>query len=153
MPSRMEPRDTTTSTTPGVGVGTKARRRSPLASARLLGLGVRMLVHQDAEMAREEIAAKAKQMGVGVGLFGAAGMFSLISLGSLTAAAVLGLAIVLPAWAAALIVGVLWAIVAALIALSGKRSLAAGTPPVPSDTARAAKRDVRALVEELKQGT
>jgi tetrahydromethanopterin S-methyltransferase subunit C len=111
-----------------------------------------MLVRNDAEMAREEIATKAKQMGVGAGLFGAAGMLALVSLGALTAAAILGLAILLPAWAAALIVAVLWAVVAALIALSGKRSLAAGTPPVPSDTAQAAKRDVRALVRELKQG-
>ena len=149
----MDRTGTRTNATPGVGTETNARRRSPLASARLLGLGVRMLVHKDAEMAREEIAAKAKQMGVGVGLFGAAGMVALVSLGTLTAAAVLGLAIVLPAWAAALIVGVVWAIAAALIALSGKKSLAAGTPPVPSETAQAVKRDVRELAGELKRGT
>jgi len=112
-----------------------------------------MLVHKDAELAREEIAAKAKQMGVGVGLFGAAGMVALVSLGTLTAAAVLGLAIVLPAWAATLIVGIVWAIAAGLVALSGKKSLAAGTPPVPSETAQAVKRDVRELAGELKRGT
>jgi hypothetical protein len=143
--SRMDARGTTTD------LPTRPRR-SPLGMARLLGFGVRALVHKDVEMARGEIAAKTKQVGVGAGMFGAAGAIGLVALGSFTAAAILGLAIVLPAWAAALIVGIVWAIVAGLVALSGKRNLAAGAPPVPSETARAVKRDVRALAGELKRG-
>jgi hypothetical protein len=120
--------------------------------ARLLGFGVRALVHKDIEMAREEIASKAKHVGIGAGMFAAAGVVGLLALGALTAAAILGLAIVVPAWAAALIVGLGWAVVAAIIALMGKRNLAAGSPPVPSDTARTVKDDVRALAGELKRG-
>jgi MFS family permease len=127
-------------------------RRSPLGSARLLGFGVRALVRKDVEMAREEIATKAKQVGVGAGMFGAAGAIALVAFGSLTAAAILGLAIVLPAWAAALIVGIVLAIVAGVVALTGKRNLAAGAPPVPSETARTVKDDVLALAGELKRG-
>jgi tetrahydromethanopterin S-methyltransferase subunit C len=127
-------------------------RRSPIGMARLLGFGVRALVHKDVEMAREEIASKAKRVGIGAGMFGAAGVVGLVALGALTAAAILGLAIVVPAWAAALIVGVVWAVVAAIIGLIGKRNLAAGSPPVPSDTARTVKDDVRALAGELKRG-
>ena len=127
-------------------------RRSPLGMARLAGFGVRTLVHKDIELARQEIASKAKRVGVGAGMFGAAGLIAFIALGTLTASAVLGLAVVLPAWAAALIVGLVWAIAAALVALVGKRNLAAGSPPVPSDTARTVKDDVRALAGELKRG-
>jgi MFS family permease len=126
--------------------------RSPIGMARLFGFGVRALVHKDVEMAREEIASKAKRMGIGAGMFGAAGVVALLALGALTAAAILGLAIVLPAWAAALIVGVVLGAVAAIIALSGKKNLAAGSPPVPSDTARTVKADVRALAGELRWG-
>jgi hypothetical protein len=132
--------------------GNGAARRSPLSMARLVGFGVRALIHKDVEMAKEEIATKAKRVGMGAGMFGAAAVIGLIALGALTAAAILGLAVVLPAWAAALIVGVVWAIVAAGVALAGKRSVAAGAPPVPSDTARTVKADVRALAGELKRG-
>jgi MFS family permease len=127
-------------------------RRSPIGMARLVGFGVKALVHKDVEMAREEIASKAKRVGIGAGMFGAAGVVALVALGALTAAAILGLAIVVPGWAAALIVGVVWAIVAAAIALAGKKNLAAGSPPVPSDTARTVKDDVRALAGELRRG-
>jgi hypothetical protein len=134
------------------GNGGGRAHRSPLSTARLLGFGVRALVRKDVEMAKEEIATKAKRVGVGAGMFGAAGLIALVALGAFTAAAILGLAIVLPAWAAALIVGVFWAIVASIVALTGKRNLAAGAPPVPSDTARTVKADVRALAGELKRG-
>jgi hypothetical protein len=101
-------------------------RRSPLGMARPAGFGVRTLVHKDLELAREEIASKAKRVGVGAGMFGAAGLIAFVALGTLTAAAV--------------------------VALVGKRNLAAGSPPVPSDTARTVKDDVRALGRELKRG-
>jgi hypothetical protein len=49
-------------------------------------------------------------------------------------------------------VGIVLAIVAGVVALTGKRNLAAGAPPVPSETARTVKDDVRALAGELKRG-
>jgi MFS family permease len=126
-------------------------RRSPIGMARLVGFGARTLVHKDVQMAREEIASKAKRIGIGAGMFGAAGVVGVFALGALTAAAILGLAILVPAWAAALMVGIVLAVVAAIIALSGKKNIAAGSPPVPSDTARTVKEDVRALAGELKR--
>ena len=134
------------------GNGSGRAHRSPLSTARLIRFGVRALIHKDVEMAKEEIATKAKRVGIGAGMFGAAGVIGLVALGALTAAAILGLAVVLPAWAAALIVGVVWGAVAAVVAMAGKRNLAAGAPPVPSDTARTVKADVRALAGELKRG-
>jgi hypothetical protein len=61
------------------------------------------------------------------------------------AAAVLGLANVVPAWLAALIVaGGLFAL-GGLVALSGKKAVSEGTPPVPKQAIESSKEDVAAL--------
>jgi hypothetical protein len=63
----------------------------------------------------------------------------------LIAAAILGLAEVLPGWAAALIVaGVLLAITAVLVFL-GSALVKKGTPPAPSETISSIQNDVRAI--------
>ncbi len=46
------------------------------------------LVRQEPDLAKVELAEKGKQAGLGVGLFGAAGMLGLYALGALTAALV-----------------------------------------------------------------
>jgi hypothetical protein len=48
----------------------------------------------------------------------------------------------MPLWAAALIVTVLWAVVAAVLALRGRRELREATPPVPEQTIETVKEDV-----------
>ena len=79
------------------------------------------LLRDEIQLAQTEIGAKVKTAGVGVGAFGGAGVLALYGLGVLSAAAVLGLALVLPAWLAALIVGVVVLAIAGVAALIGKR--------------------------------
>jgi hypothetical protein len=52
-------------------------------------------------------------------------------------------------WAAALIVGVVLLIVAAVLGLLGRRQLQHATPPVPEQAARGVQEDVRTVREGL----
>src|SRR5215469_13782644 len=60
------------------------------------------LVRDELALARAEMAQKLAHAGKGAGLFGGAGVVALYGVFGLLAAAVLGLAQVIPAWAAAL---------------------------------------------------
>ena len=57
----------------------------------------------------------------------------------------LALALVLPAWASALIIGVVLLIIAGIIAAVGVRALKRGMPPTPTDTLESVQEDVRAV--------
>lgn len=103
------------------------------------------LVRAEIQAAKDEIAGKLKAAGIGVGLLVGAGLFALFALMVLLAAAVLGLATVLPAWAAALIVGGALLLIAVVIALIGVSALKRGVPPMPTDTMDSVKEDVRAV--------
>jgi hypothetical protein len=72
------------------------------------------------DRAKSEMAAKGKQAGVGLGMFGAAGVGALLALGALTACLILLLDRWLPADLAALIVTVAWGLLAAIAALRGR---------------------------------
>ncbi len=85
-------------------------------------------------------------------MFAAAGILALCALGAFTAAAILALAIALPAWASALIVGGVWALLALIVGLTGKRKVQKATPPIPKKAARAVRDDARYLAGELKRG-
>jgi fatty acid desaturase len=128
-----------------------SRSRSLLRKASIIGFGVRTL-RKDIELAKREMSEKVKRAGVGAGMFVAAGILSLCALGAFTAAAILALAIVLPPWASALIVGVVWALLALFVGLSGRRNLQKATPPIPKEAAQAVKNDARYLAGELKRG-
>src|SRR3954465_6214462 len=54
------------------------------------------LVRDEVRLAQAEVTQKAKRLGIGVGLFGGAGVVALLGVGALVTAAILGLADVLP---------------------------------------------------------
>jgi MFS family permease len=128
-----------------------SRSGSLIRKAAIIGFGVRTLM-RDIEVAKREISEKVKQAGVGVGMFAAGGILALCALGAFTAAAILALAIVLPAWASALIVGGVWALLALVVALMGRAKLQKATPPIPKGAAQAMKDDAHHLAGELKRG-
>ena len=64
------------------------------------------LIRAEMQLAKDDLAQAGKRVGVGAGLFGAAGVIALYGLGVLISAAVLGLANVTDPWLAALIVAV-----------------------------------------------
>ncbi len=100
------------------------------------------LMRQELELAKAELREKGKAAGIAGGAFGGAGVVALYAVGALTAAAILGLAIVLDAWLAALIVGVGYLAIAGVLALAGKKKVEQATPPVPEQAIESSKEDV-----------
>jgi uncharacterized membrane protein YqjE len=89
------------------------------------------LVRQELELARAELTQQGKKAGTGLGLFGGAGLLGLGAFGALTATLILLLDTFMKAWLAALIVTVVYAAIAAVLALRGKTEIKQATPPVP----------------------
>ena len=101
------------------------------------------LIRDEMELAKRDLAASGKRLGVGVGMFGAAGTLALYGLGALVAAAILGVAEALDAWLAALIVGAGLFVVAGLAALIGKIRVSRAAD-APRDRVESVKADVAA---------
>ena len=106
---------------------------------------VSTLVRQEVELAKVEMSEKGKKLGVGAGMFGGAGVATLLMLGSLTAFLIIVLALAMPWWAAALIVTVIWGVVAAVLALQGRKEMREMGKPVPEQTIETVKEDVQWL--------
>ena len=106
---------------------------------------VSALVRDELRLARTEVSTKAKGFGVGAGMLSGAGLIGLYALGVFVATAILALALVLDAWLAALIVGVLLLAVAVVVGLVGRKRLSAATPPVPTEALESVKQDVAVL--------
>ena len=100
------------------------------------------LVRQEIELAKAEVTEKGKKAGIGAGMFGAAGIVGLLALAALTAALILALDTAMDAWLAALIVGVAYAAVAGVLALTGKGKVQEAAPPIPQ-TVETVKEDVQ----------
>jgi MFS family permease len=100
------------------------------------------LVRQEIELAKAEMTAKGKQVGIGAGAFGGAGLVGLYAVGAITACLILALSTAVAGWLAALIVGVVYAAIAGVLALIGKKKTQAGAPPVPERAISSTKEDV-----------
>ena len=100
------------------------------------------LVHQELELAKAELTQKGKRAGAGAGLFGGAGAIGLAALGALTACFILSLNAVMPAWLAALLVAVVYGIIAFVLVKQGQAKIKAAGPPVPEQTVETVKEDV-----------
>src|SRR5262245_22121590 len=105
---------------------------------------VSRLVRSEIQLAKAELAEKGKRAGIGVGLFAGAGVFAFFGAGALIATCALLLDLVLPAWAAALIVTGGLFVLAAGLALFGRTSLKRGLPPVPTQTVASVRADLDA---------
>ena len=101
------------------------------------------LMRQELELAKAEMREKAGKAGPGFGMWGAAGAMALLALGSLTAFLILALDGAMPNWLAALIVGLVYAAIAGLLYLRGKRKVDEAGSPVPEQTIETLKEDVQ----------
>ncbi|GAA3171671.1 phage holin family protein [Blastococcus jejuensis] len=100
------------------------------------------LVRNEAQLAQAEVTQKAKRLGIGAGLFGGAGLFAFFGLATLITTAVLALALVLPAWLAALIVTVVLFAIAGVLALVGKKDVEKASPPLPTEAIAGVQADI-----------
>lgn len=103
------------------------------------------LVRGEIESLKNELVGKLKLAGVGIGFLVGAATFAFFAVLVLIAAAVLGLATVLPAWLSALIIGGGTLVLAVVLALIGIASLKRGVPPAPTETIKSIKKDVRTI--------
>lgn len=101
------------------------------------------LVRDEIELAKKDLATSGKRLGIGAGMFGAAGTLALYGLGALVAAAILGISEALDAWLAALIVGGALFVLAGIAALVGK-SRVSQVPEAPRERVESVKADVAA---------
>jgi hypothetical protein len=119
------------------------RRDEPLGEvARDLTRDLSLLVRQEVELAKAEMAQKGRTAAPGFGMIGGAAATALFAGGAMTAAAILLLAIFLPEWLAALIVGGVLASAAYLLAQRGKERVAEAGSPIPEQTIETVKEDV-----------
>jgi hypothetical protein len=103
------------------------------------------LVRDEMRLAQKEIRQSAKHAGVGAGLFGAAGLLAFFGLASVIAATIAAVALALPVWAAALIVGVALFLAAGVAMLFSKGQAEEAAPAAPQTVA-----NVKQDIQELK---
>jgi Flp pilus assembly protein TadB len=103
------------------------------------------LVRDEMRLAQKEFQEAAKHAGIGAGLFSVAGLLAFFGLATFIAAAVAALSLVLPVWAAALIVGAVLLIAAGIAGLVGRKQAEEVTPAAPKTV-----ETVKADIQELK---
>jgi Flp pilus assembly protein TadB len=103
------------------------------------------LVRDEMRLAQKEFQEAAKHAGIGAGLFSVAGLLAVFGLATFIAAAVAALSLVLPVWAAALIVGAVLFIAAGIAGLVGRKQAEEVTPAAPKTV-----ETVKADIQELK---
>jgi|1186.fasta_scaffold70389_4 hypothetical protein len=111
------------------------------------------LVRKELELAKAEMAAKARRGALGAGLLGGAGIVGLAAMGAFTAFAILLLAEAVDAWLAALIVAVVLGGLAYLLQLAGRRQIGEAVPPVPDQTVESIKQDVEVAKSHARHPT
>jgi membrane protein len=147
-------RDTTRGSSNGTGVpADRADLRSASTSELVerLSMQVSQLVKGELALARSELQAKGKRLGTGAGLAGGAGVVAVGGLLALLTAVIAAVALVLPVWVTALIVGLVLLIVASMLGLLGKKQIQRGTPPVPEQAIHGVQQDVQAVKGGLHQ--
>jgi hypothetical protein len=117
-----------------------------------LGADLSNLVRQEMRLAKTEIADKVQGVGSGARMFGVAGGIGFWAVGALTATLILALGLVMPHALAALVVTVVYGVVALVLFLNGRRKLKQAAVPVPTETIEQVKEDVQWLKDRTTSG-
>ena len=103
------------------------------------------IVHLELELAALELKRKVTSLGIGIGLAAGAAVVLVFMTGFLFAAIAAGLALVMPWWAALLVVTGILLLLAAVLGLLAMNRIQKGTPPVPELAIEEAKLTTEAL--------
>jgi F0F1-type ATP synthase assembly protein I len=107
------------------------------------------LVRQEIDLARTELKQELTKTGKGAGMFGGAGVAALLMLIFVSLALGYLLDNWMPRELAMLIVGLIWAAVAAVLAKRGRDNIKEANPQLPT-TQRTVKEDVQWAKEQVK---
>jgi MFS family permease len=111
---------------------------------------VSTLVRDEIKLAQAELGEKARGMGTGAGLYAAAGVLAGYGVGAGLLAAGFGLALVMPGWAAALVVMAVLFVVAVALALLARARLRQTSPVVPEQAIANIKNDVDTVTVAIR---
>ncbi|MGV9567705.1 phage holin family protein [Streptomyces sp. NPDC003480] len=106
------------------------------------------LVRGEMKLAQAETKGKSKRYGEGGESFGGAGVVGFPMLQALVVTVIAALAVALPVWVAGLIVTAVLGVIAAVMAMGGKKQVDQDAPPAPEQTVE----NVKADVAEIKEG-
>jgi hypothetical protein len=114
-----------------------------------LGSQLSQLLRDELGLARAELFARARQATTGGMMVAAAALLGMTSWLAVVAAGIAGIAMVLPVWASALIIGAFLMLAAGLLALRGGRRLRTVAPLTL--TAESIRRDVAEVKTRVAQ--
>jgi membrane protein len=108
------------------------------------------LARTEVHLAVREVQEKAKHAGIGAASIGAAGVLAGYGLAVVLAGVVLLIALVLPAWVAAMIVGVVLLLTAGVAALVARKQFRQSAP-MPSEAVENTKEDIQVVKEAVRR--
>lgn len=116
-----------------------------------LGDDLGRLVRGELALLKSELQQNVARVGTGAGLLGGAGVVGLFALEFILLAIAFGLvAMGLPAWLSALILGVALGVVAAVLAMQGKNKVA-GASVAPTETIEQVKTDAAVIRHDVER--
>jgi hypothetical protein len=133
-----------------VDVATDERARQGLQELiRSIGTDLSLLIRQQVALAKDEMRGIAAEKATGGALLAAAAVFALFVLGFASLAGAAALDLVLPRWAALLIVAGIYLVMAVIAVLIGRNALAA--PATPERTKQTVKEDLEWAKRKLQR--
>jgi hypothetical protein len=101
------------------------------------------LARLEVRLAKAEMVQKGRLAGRGAAFVAVGAIVALGAFGAVTATLIMALSEGMDGWLAGLIVTVVYAVIAAVLAMSGRRQIAEAAPPVPEQTVETLKEDVQ----------
>ena len=110
--------------------------------------GVRTLLRKHVELAKLEVTGAVSVRAAGAGMMAAAGVVALLAFGFAAAAGAAALALVMPTWAAILIVAAVLLAIAGVLVLVARRAIRKA-PPMAERTRETMKEDARWAKQQI----
>ena len=127
------------------GARTRAKGKSFLSLITDVPHLIAQLIRAEIELLKAELISKLKSVGIGLGLFVISLSLILLAVLLLIFAGVFALSLVLPLWAATLVVAGVVILAAMVIAGIGAAVMSKTTSPLPNETVESIREDIRVI--------